>query len=313
MTPNDFPCPACGLVDYRLVVTRRVSAVISPRECLGCGLVYLENPPVPQPLGLKDTIPVLESFSPFMQWIKAQVILKPEVRTFRPYLERGGPILDIGSGTGWAAAFWRDFAGVEVHGLEVEPAWADQASQRYGLRILRGRFEEVSLPEETYRLIIMRHVFEHFHDPGAVLAKAHRVLKPGGHVLIIVPNGDGLGRRIFGQYWAWTLPYHINTFTPKAIRRILQTHGFTPLRLLHSPSPVMLSASVKNWLQCPGYIRLAEMLDEGSILLNCLLFPVSVVGKLVRHSEVITVLARKKGEESDSTQGLSSDMQRDKP
>lgn len=299
-------CQACGGKDYNPIVTECASGVYPQQECRGCGLIRLEKLPPPEKPTAIDPFPGLETFSRLLQWMKTQLILKPEIRRLKPWLKGEGPVLDVGCGTGWGTAIWRDYGGLEVHGVEFQPAFADLATKRLGLKVLKGSFEELPFPDKTYQLIILRHVLEHFLDPVRVLTKIHRILKTGGYVLIIVPNGDGLGRRIFHRYWAWAPPSHIYTFAPNSLNKLVETTGFRQQWITHSLSPIMISASVNNWLQCHKRFRWSKLFNEESILLNILLFPISCLGKLLRRSEVITILARKNGGGPGSAQERSS-------
>ena len=288
-----FSCLACeGSMASRFSALQK-KKVFPLLECRSCGLIRMEVFPPPVPATVKDTNPVLESFSPVLQWLKAEVILKPEIRRMRSTLKGKGPVLDVGCGTGWAASLWKTFGGMEVHGLEFQPAWADLAEKRFGLHIVRGRFEEALIPDNTYELVILRHVLEHFKDPSLVLNKVLRILKPGGYTLILVPNGTGLGRQLFGSYWIWAAPAHLYTYSPASLGRLLDRIGFRHVKTQHSPSPMLLAASVHNWLLVRGWNRLAAFFHPGSIFLNAILFPIAVAGKLLKRGEVITVLAQK--------------------
>lgn len=291
---HEIPCAACGGTEYQRLQIQNDIGFHSLLECNQCSLVRMERLPSPptEPTAT-ETTPVLESFNPFLEWLKTQLILKPEIRRLKPCLKGKGPVLDVGCGTGRATALWRDHGAVEVHGMEFEPLWADMASQRFGLHTIKGRFEDTDIPDESYELIIFRHVLEHFADPAKVLAQALRILRPGGHVLIIVPNGDGLGRRIFRRYWAWGVSDHIYTFSPISLGTLLKRVGFKDNRVLHSPSPMLLAASLHNWLVVHGMGRTAKWLHPGSLISNALFFPLSLGGKIFGRGEVITVLAQK--------------------
>lgn len=289
-----IPCPACGGTDYQRLSAQKKDGLHPLLECRGCSLVRMEEIPLPrETVHATDTTPVLETFSPLLEWLKTELILKPEIRRLRSYMKGKGPVLDVGCGTGWATAIWRDHSHMEVHGMELEPLWADMAAKRFGLHVLNEKFENASIQDGTYEMVIFRHVLEHFLDPAKILRQADRILKPGGYVLIIVPNGDSLGRRIFRQYWEWAPPSHIYNFSPRSLSRLLQRAGFLLTKIFHSPSPVLLSTSLHNWLECQGRRRLAAFFHDGSLLLNSLFFPLAVAGKIFHLSEVITVLARK--------------------
>ena len=59
--------------------------------------------------------------------------------------------------------------------------------------------------------------------------KIRSFLKPDGLVLMVVPNIDCLGRRLFETNWAWILPWHCNFFNPSSAQRLLAGQGFDVL------------------------------------------------------------------------------------
>ena len=59
-------------------------------------------------------------------------------------------------------------------------------------------FEDFT-PEKPYDVVIASHVLEHLEDPVGVLKLVHSWLKPGGKVIVIVPNAESLHRRIAVQ------------------------------------------------------------------------------------------------------------------
>jgi len=289
----EMACLACGGSEHQKLAANRVNNIFPLLECRECGLIRMAELPLPKNEVAVDTNPVLETFTPFLEWLKTQFILKPEIRRTRRQLKGKGPVLDVGCGTGWATSLWKSYGGMEVHGLEFQPAWAEMATKRFGFPVLKGRFEDINLGDHLYELVILRHVLEHFPDPLRVLNKVYRILKPGGYGLIMVPNGAGFGRRIFKGYWIWAPPEHIYTFSPGSLGRLLKRSGFGDIRTLHSPSPMLLAASLYNWLACRGKPGLAKRFHPGSLISNGLLLPLSIAGKIFGRGDVITVLARK--------------------
>ncbi|HSG05918.1 MAG TPA: methyltransferase domain-containing protein [Nitrospiria bacterium] len=292
---NKKSCVCCEGTRFKDVPAQKGNRVETLLECLNCGVVRMEGSPPSLPMNAPATSPILESFSSPMQWLKEQLLLKPEIRSLRRRMGSNGPVLDVGCGNGWATALWRDYGGVEVHGIEFQPERAELARKRFGLNIFSGTFEDLPLPAETYELVIMRHVFEHFHDPVRILKQLNKILRPGGLVIMILPNAQSLGRLIFGRYWAWGIPAHFFTFTPRSLECFLQRMDFIPGPVQFSPSPILLTTSLNNWMRGRGWSRLADLFTDGNLFLNSLFFPLALVGKVLGRSEVMGILAEKKG------------------
>lgn len=154
-------------------------------------------------------------------------------------------VLELGSGAGANLAILQpenEVLGVE--GLADAAAHANSL----GVNTLVANLDD-ALPLESaqYDWVLCLDVLEHLMAPGAALREAHRLLKPGGKLLINVPNHftlTGRIRMLFGAgiHWNrffpdshdWDNP-HIRFFTPGSIRELLASTGF---RLISDLSPI---------------------------------------------------------------------------
>jgi SAM-dependent methyltransferase len=62
------------------------------------------------------------------------------------------------------------------------------ARRHFGLEMLQAGVYNLPVPDNTYEVVTLLHVFEHFRDPLAALQELKRVLKPGGLVVIETVN-----------------------------------------------------------------------------------------------------------------------------
>jgi hypothetical protein len=91
----------------------------------------------------------------------------------------------------------------------------------------------------------MWHSLEHVHRPLEVLRAAHRLLAPGGKLVVEVPNIDSLPFRWFGQNWCGLdLPRHLTHFAPQTLVQIVERAGFYagPVRMVRYADWVRSSA-----------------------------------------------------------------------
>ncbi|MCK2243139.1 MULTISPECIES: class I SAM-dependent methyltransferase [unclassified Crossiella] len=108
-----------------------------------------------------------------------------------------------------------------------------EIAQRHGRirRAFRGEFAELA-PEltERYDVVSMHHYLEHSTDQRRELATALKVLRPGGLLLIEVPDPESPWGRLLGKWWVgWMQPQHLH-FAPRAnLRAALTELGFTVL------------------------------------------------------------------------------------
>jgi SAM-dependent methyltransferase len=97
-----------------------------------------------------------------------------------------------------------------------------------GIDIRYAPLEECGLPPESFDVITMWHVLEHLPDPQATLAEAHRLLRPGGVLLIAVPNFGSLQARLTGPYWFHLdVPRHLFQFRSRDLVTLLERVGLS--------------------------------------------------------------------------------------
>jgi len=95
-------------------------------------------------------------------------------------------ILDDGCGLGLYVRRFRDFSD-QVYGIDVDPEKVCQASQTLP-NIECASVESLPYPDDFFDLVFSHEVLEHVPDDRAAVAEAYRVLKPGGHLVVFVPN-----------------------------------------------------------------------------------------------------------------------------
>lgn len=138
---------------------------------------------------------------------------------------RKGRLLDVGAGTG-AFAHTMLAAGWEVTALEPDKGAATVAKKKYGLSLMP--YETLFKLEDRFDVITLWHVLEHVHDLQGYLNRFNALLKPGGKLIIAVPNYKSEDRRHYGSFWAaWDVPRHLYHFSPLSMEMLLKRHGFT--------------------------------------------------------------------------------------
>lgn len=136
-----------------------------------------------------------------------------------------GSLLDIGAGTGHFPHFMKG-KGWQVTALEP-----DENARSIALQKLQLQVEPLDmlnqLPPATFDLITLWHVLEHVYDLDAYLKRFKDLLKPGGTLLIAVPNHTSRDAAHYGLHWAaYDVPRHLWHFSPESMNQLLTTHGF---------------------------------------------------------------------------------------
>jgi len=140
-----------------------------------------------------------------------------------------GKLLDIGSGTG-AFLHYMKTGGWEVTGLEPDDTARQNAKQLYSVEALP--IEQLfSLPEQAFDAITMWHVLEHVHDLHKYLEQLRKLVKPGGAIIIAVPNYTSLDAGYYKEFWAaYDVPRHLYHFSPASMESLLAQHNIKVIK-----------------------------------------------------------------------------------
>jgi SAM-dependent methyltransferase len=142
-----------------------------------------------------------------------------------------GAILDVGCGRGGFLARMRA-AGWTVAGLERPGSVYAEAWERHGFPVRIGAWDDAEFPECSFDVVTFWHVFEHLPSPGRALEKASRVLKPGGVLVIAVPDIAGLQARLFKADWFHLdVPRHLVHFSLDTLSALLHRQGFAVIAI----------------------------------------------------------------------------------
>ncbi|ONK14109.1 class I SAM-dependent methyltransferase [Streptomyces sp. MP131-18] len=162
-----------------------------------------------------------------------------------------GTWLDVGTANGaFPAAARRMLPDTEFHGLDMGEAVLGAERSGRVARAFRGFLTELASTElaGAYDVVSMFHYLEHTQDPRRELAAARAALRPGGHLVIEVPDPESLSARLFGRYWMpWLQPQHLNLVPLANMRKELTGLGFTVLDVRPRPAHVRGDVIAACW------------------------------------------------------------------
>lgn len=166
-----------------------------------------------------------------------------ERRDILPYIPVGSRVLEIGCGRGRTGALLASTLGCEVTGVELNPVVAREAEVRLA-RVLAGDFQSLEIGGR-FDVVLALELFEHLPDAESALAKMRSLLRPGGRLVLSVPNvghhsvvGDLLAGR-----WDY-LPIgllcytHFRFFTRRTLADWLRLAGFQRFEIEFQPTPL---------------------------------------------------------------------------
>jgi SAM-dependent methyltransferase len=214
------------------------------------------------------------------------------VRQLWRYLEPPRRVVDVGCATGELLLAVREAGNPNVAGVEPGERAAATARER-GLEVHTGFLEEAALREACVDTVVMSHTLEHARDPVATLREAWRVLRPGGALLLWLPNVESIEARVLGRHWiGYDPPRHLTTFGVSTLTRALELAGFRVAEVRHEAVGLewawALRLAVRD--RAPALERVLARLHP---LLIVAATPLAAVGALTRRSGRIRVVAVK--------------------
>ncbi len=156
-------------------------------------------------------------------------------------------VLDIGIGTGVVAKalapYVKSVTGVDICPQMIEQLQSDSVTA--GIKCLEADVQDLPLPDNSFDLCTARMVFHHVEDCTQGLRETLRVLKPGGHVVLIegVPP-DHRTRKRYKEIFALKEERH--TFSEAELINMFRRAGFKHIVLYPY---FMEQVSLNNWLQ----------------------------------------------------------------
>lgn len=184
-------------------------------------------------------------------------------------LPDGGRMLDVGCASGGLLALLRPRA-THLAGLELSATAAHGAAQ-VADHVVHGALQDPDLPFEpdSFDLVVLADVLEHLADPAAGLARAASWCRPGGAVLVSVPNVAHWQARLTLLKGRWPQEDsgtfdagHLRWFTRDALAALLEEaglrnvelHAIVPALRNHAPAA---AARLMNRLE-PAWQRLGR-------------------------------------------------------
>ncbi|MCI4362933.1 MAG: class I SAM-dependent methyltransferase [Thermoplasmata archaeon] len=238
-------------------------------RCEACGVGYLAE--VPPPRELRGYYPVdyraYSAGSSLSSKVLTRLIGLSQGREFGSTL--GLPLLDpvrektefldVGIGGGALAMKMRG-RGWRVFGLDFTPSLTAPAAKDE-IRFVVGNAARTPFRDGSFDLILASHVLEHLHDPIAALREYDRLLRPGGRLVVGVPNFDSYPSRAFGRatYAFLDVPRHLVFFNLPGLRRAIGNAGLGVDGMRAVPFPALLPTVLLKLGVRP------ELLDHGAL------------------------------------------------
>lgn len=318
MSPAPPPCPACGAPTAPWLsapASELGVGDVALARCSSCGTAVTLDP-IPgdidvhetgdyataAPRGAGPAAPILRAFDrqrlSYVRW------------SVPPTPAGDVALIDAGAGRGRFVDHARGHGYPAATGVEPTARGVDVARARYGLSLERASIADAAVVPGSADAVTLWHVLEHVDDPGATLAQLHAWLRPGGALIIGVPNLASWQARAGGPRWFHLdLPRHRTHFTARGLKRLLEAQGFEVVRVAHvlaEHNPYgMWQSFVSRWTQRPSYLfhllKRNAPLDTRDLAITVAalpLLPLAIVAELLaglaRRGGTVAVIARRR-------------------
>ncbi|GMU93854.1 MAG: hypothetical protein AMXMBFR4_29120 [Candidatus Hydrogenedentota bacterium] len=161
------------------------------------------------------------------------------------HLKEGGfhfdTVIDLGCGEGNSVDFFRALA-PHAKWVGVDIADSSEVALRKRADAEFRTYDGIHIPAEdsSVDLVFCRQVFEHVRHPEPLLRQVHRVLRPGGHLVLSASFLEPFhSRSIFG-------------YTPYGFHLLLETAGLDLVEL--RPGVDGLTLMIRRLLGCPRFM-----------------------------------------------------------
>jgi 2-polyprenyl-3-methyl-5-hydroxy-6-metoxy-1,4-benzoquinol methylase len=194
---EETPCNLCGAGDYEVVGrSDRDGHPLQTVICRTCGLVWTNPRPAPSDIDRYYEAEYRRDYKgtsapPMRKIVRGMLGAQDRLRLLRPLVNPGDVLVDVGCGAGELVFLLRR-RGIEASGLEPGREYSEFAREALALPVRTATVETASVVPASVDVATMFHALEHVANPLGVVRTVRGWLKPGGLLVVEVPNIDSI-------------------------------------------------------------------------------------------------------------------------
>jgi len=258
-------CPACG-ADVPRPAFEKFGFFY--QHCGDCSTIYMS--PRPSETAMADYYANSENYAYWAKHIFPASEATRREKIHKPWLERvvgyvarfavpRGLLVEIGPGFGTFAEL-AAASGKFSRVLAVEPTPELAAACRArGVDVAETRVEDFAGTGTGATVVCAFEVIEHLYEPRRLVEGVHRLLAPGGLMVLSCPNAAGFDIAMLGADSLAVDVEHVNLFNPDSLRRLVESVGFEVL-VVHTPG--RLDAEFVREAALKGEVSLDPLLQR---------------------------------------------------
>jgi len=222
-------CKSCGSKEYSMILERADGQPIV--ACKNCSFTFLKLIPSSSNIhklynekyysneeiyGYRGSFYEEEKpymFLPRLEWVNKSNIYGQDRK-----------LLDIGCGDGEFLSYAKE-SGWLVFGVEISKEGYEKCKEK-GIEVYNKELREIGFKDNSFDVVTLWDVIEHYIYPKDELKEIYRILKPGGILFISTPNHKK-GRLIGANWFGYNASYeHLSYFEGITLSKMLMDVGF---------------------------------------------------------------------------------------
>jgi len=233
-------------------------------RCVDCGSVFVGNAVDSAELGIAySTLDSKKYYEEIESENKKKMI--DAIRDLKKLVSGSSEIIDIGAGNGFFIELLNEAGFKNLFAHEIPGG--DLSKIKNIVKEIYTDFNYEKIPSNSFEVVTLLDVVEHVPNPMYLINMVNRILKKNGKIYFhtpVVTKTDRLMHVLqkipllgkFGTIWqrGRTNIFHLENYTPKSLRLLLEKTGFTDIKI-----------EVKNELSWPvtRYIRVHLLEKQG--------------------------------------------------
>jgi hypothetical protein len=140
---------------------------------------------------------------------------------FARSLSRGLDVLDVASGEGYGTALLAQVA-KSVVGVEIDAETVKHATAAYStsnIEFRQGDARRIPCADASFDMVVSFETLEHFYEHDQFIAEVHRVLRPGGTLIVSSPERD-----VYSPAGGTPNPYHVHELTHAEFNTLMRSN-----------------------------------------------------------------------------------------
>ncbi len=239
---KDQQCFLCGSNNYRLIVTKSKYGIV---KCKNCDFVFTT------PILSEQELETYYKKFDYKDILSAERIIRLDAKKslgkINKYIKTKGDLLDVGCGRGYFLDEARKL-GWSSYGVDVSELVTEYARNKLHLTIFHSDIFSFK-SKQTFDLITLNQVIEHFVNPERLINKCSEFLTSGGLLYIATPNVESISAKVLkDNFDHYIPPEHVSYFSQHTLRKLLKKLGFNVLHIGSWSYPADLGGIIKALL-----------------------------------------------------------------